>query len=86
MDIDPNGPRPRRRVHRRAWQAARAAEISQIIDDLVAGVDIAAAYAEQEEAEPEPEPEPQVIEVPHIPLRNEPRPWTSELDERGTQA
>lgn len=73
MDIDPNGPRPRRRTHRRAWKAARAAEIAQIIDDLVAGADIAAAYAEQAEAEPEPEPEPQVIEVPVIELDSEPR-------------
>lgn len=73
MDIDPNGGRPHLRAHRRAWEAARAAKISQIIDDLVAGADIVAAYAEQEEAEPEPEPEPQVIEVPVIELDSEPR-------------
>ena len=69
MDIDPNGPRPRRRVHRQAWQAARAAEIAQIVDDLIASADISAAYAEQEEAEPEP----QVIEVPAIELDSQPR-------------
>lgn len=68
MDIDPKGPRPRRRVHRRAWQAARAAEIAQIVDDLIAHADVVQAYVDEE-----PEPEPQVIEAPVIELDSEPR-------------